>query len=486
MSRQGSLRSQKILGRGTLYLMSAQVVLMGTGYVMHFVLGRNLGPDLYGIFGVVLYLTLMLREIFLPGFSQAVSKYTAENNKLAFPIIVEGIKIQLILSIFIFLLYFSLSGFVANLLSDVRLVPYLRLSAFIIPLYGIYSVFCGSLNGLRKFKVQSLIWALRGVARAGFVIALVFLGFSVGGAVLGLVLAAFVMMLIAWYLGRLGSTPGTFQSSKLIGFGIPIIIYSSALFLLLDVDLLFVKGLLLENAAVGLYTSAKTLARVPYFIFNALSHSLFPSISRSFSVKDIALTKKYINQSLRYTAMILVPIASVVSGTAESLVRTVYSSGFAGAGTPLSILIFGISIFSVFMILSTIIMATGRPKISMIIALGIVPINIVLNYMLIPRYELVGAALATLVSFLGGLCVAAVYIYVKFKTLMSIFSLLRISAASVIIFIISIKLSFTGMALAGEYIVLFALYVALLFFFGEIRREDMRIAKDILAGILGR
>jgi len=108
MSRQGSLRSQKILGRGTLYLMSAQVVLMGTGYVMHFVLGRNLGPDLYGIFGVVLYLTLMLREIFLPGFSQAVSKYTAENNKLAFPIIVEGIKIQLILSIFIFLLYFHM------------------------------------------------------------------------------------------------------------------------------------------------------------------------------------------------------------------------------------------------------------------------------------------------------------------------------------------------------------------------------------------
>ena len=486
MLRQGSSGSQKILGRGTLYLMGAQVVLMGTGYVMHFVLGRSLGPELYGIFGVVLYLTLMLREIFLPGFSQAVSKYTAENNKLAFPIIIQGIKIQLILSFFIFCLYIALSGFIAKSLGDMRLVPYLRLSAFIIPLYGIYSVFCGSLNGLRKFKIQSLIWASRGIARAGLVIALVLLGFSVGGAVFGLVLAAVVMMFIAWYLGRLDSVAGKFETSKLIGFGVPIILYSSALFLLLDVDLLFVKGLLSENAAVGFYTSAKTLARVPYFIFNALSHSLFPSISRSFSVNDIALTKKYINQSLRYTSMILLPIAFIVSGTAGNLVRTVYSSEFAGAGTPLSILIFGISVFSVFMIMSTIIMAIGRPKISMIIAIGIVPINIVLNFTLIPQYELAGAALATLTSFVLGLLVAAAYVYAKFNTLMSLLSLLRISAASVVVFIISIKLPFTGIALAGEYLVLSALYVGLLFFIREIRKDDVRIAKDIFAGFIGR
>ena len=456
---------------------------MGSGYVMHFVLGRHLGPDLYGIFGVVLYLTLMLRETFLPGFSQAVSKYTAENNKLAFPIGIEGIKIQLILSVSIFLLYLSLSGLIANLLGDVSLAPYLRLSSFIIPLYGIYAVFCGSLNGLRKFKLESLIWASRGIARTGFVIALVYLGFSVGGAILGLVLATLVAMLIAWYSWynyRLGSISCTYQASKLIGFGIPIIFYSFAVFLLLDIDLLFVKGLLLENAMVGLYTSAKTLARAPYFIFSALSHSLFPSISRSFSMNNIDLSKKYINQSLRYTLIILVPIAFIVSGTADNLIQTVYSSKFVGAGASLSILIFGLSFFSVLMILSTIIMATGRPKISVVIAFGIVPINIVLNLILIPRYQLVGSALATSISFLCGLSIAAAYVYGKFKTLINPLSLLRISMASVIIYIISNIFPVSGIALIGHYMFLFALHIALLFLFGEIQKEDIRVVKDIL------
>jgi len=228
-------------------------------------------------------------------------------------------------------------------------------------------------------------------------------------------------------------------------------------------------------------SNTKTLARVPYFIFDALSAGLFPSISRSFSMNDTELTRKYINQSLRYTLIILLPIAFIVSGTASNLVQTLYSSKFAGAGTPLSILIFGLSFFSVLMILSTIIMATGRPKTSMILAIGIVPVNIALNFILIPRYQLAGAALAVSISFLFGLSIAAAYVYARFKTLISPLSLLRISMASLIIYIISNIFPVSGVALIGYCVFLFALYIALLFLFGEIQKEDIRVAKDILS-----
>jgi len=477
---------KKILGQGTVYLMAAEVVFMGSGYVMHFAVGRWLGPGLYGIFGLVLYLTVMLRAAFLEGIPKAVSKYTAEDNSNANAIKKEAIRIQIVLSTFIFVIFFSLSGTIASMLNDPRLAPHLRLSAFMIPLYSLYLVFTGTLSGLRRFRTLSLTYTIYALARMGLVLVLIFLGFSVGGAVLGLVLAAFVGMLVAYNCCRSGVTSSRFRRSKLIGFGTPIIVYSVAVFLLLDVDLLFVKGLLSENVLVGLYTSAKTLARVPYFVFAALSTSLFPSIARSFSMNDIDLTKKYINQSLRYTLIISFPIAFIVSGTADSLIETVYSASFAGAGPSLSILIFALSFFSGFMILSTIIMGIGHPGISTILAAVMLLVNVFLNFILIPRYQLLGGALAASVSFLLGLALAAAYVYAKFHTLVNPSSLLRIFVASAIVYIISIKFSIPGIPLFGQYICLFALYLVLLLFLREIRKEDIGVARGIFTGLLGQ
>ena len=87
---------------------------------------------------------------------------------------------------------------------------------------------------------------------------------------------------------------------------------------LMNIDLLFVKAMVIDNAKTGFYTSATTLARTPYFIFIALSATLLPSISKSIANNDFKLTNKYINQSLRYLLLLLIPGTLLVSATSKN------------------------------------------------------------------------------------------------------------------------------------------------------------------------
>ncbi len=70
------------LARGTLYFILVQIVFLASGYVIHAGLGRMLGPELYGTFGVVISLVTMFNFILTTGLPQAASRYIALDKKM--------------------------------------------------------------------------------------------------------------------------------------------------------------------------------------------------------------------------------------------------------------------------------------------------------------------------------------------------------------------------------------------------------------------
>ena len=178
--------------------------------------------------------------------------------------------------------------------------------------------------------------------------------------------------------------------------------------------------------------------------------------------------------------MLLIPGTLLVSATAGNLISLVYTARYINAAPSLSIVIFGLTLLSVFVILTTIITASGKPKVSMTVALMLVPIDIVLNLTLIPIYELRGAALATTITAFIGLVIAASYVFKRFGTLMSPISFIRISGASLIIYFIAISYSFSGVLLVANYMFLFSVYLGLLWVSRELNKEDIEVVKDMI------
>jgi len=470
------------MGKGTLYLMIANGVLFLSGYAIHIGLGRYLSPTDYGTFGVVLYIMTTINLFLTSGFPQSASKCITENPSKLDSVIRQSNKIQIIFCVCIFALYLGLSDFIAKLFNDPSITIYIRISAFAIPPYALYSIYLsGYLNGLRRFNHQAINIIVVSVIRVITIFLLIFLGFGVGGAILGYPISAVIGFVLAWkLLGHVRKTRDYFSWKQLVSFGVLATLFSALFFLLFNIDLFMIKATVSVKAEVGFYTAATTIARISYFIFSGLALSLFPSISKSISLNDSKLTKNYIQKSMRYMLMLLIPGIFLLSATAADLITLVYSSRYIEAADSLRILALGFGFLTIFFVLANIIMGSGKPMVVLIMVLSLVAMDIGLNILLIPKYGLIGAAWSTTISGFLGMCATATFVLWRFRVLISPKSLFRISIVSALIYIIALQFSSSSFWLLVIYIGLFILYIGLLWLIREINSEDVIILKKML------
>ncbi|MFC1948306.1 flippase [Chloroflexota bacterium] len=470
------------MAKGTLYLIIANAVLALVGYIIHFWLGRYLGPVDYGVFGVVIYLMTTVNLFITSGFPQSASKYIAEDYSRAGSIIRDANGVQLVFCAILFGLYFGLSGVIAGLLNDSSLTPYIRISALAIPAYALFSMYnSGYLNGLRRFGRQALASIADSITKLAAVFGLVLLGLGIGGAVAGYIIAAIVGFVLAWkFLNPVKKSKSNFGWKKLVGFGIPATLFAATFFLLMNIDLFTVKAIGGGEAETGYYTSATTISRVPYFLIAGLAMTLLPSISRSTSSNNTELTKSYIRQSMRYMLMALIPGVLLISATSADLITLLYSSSYLEAAAPLSILVFGVALLTIFYILSNVILGINKPWIVLIIVLPLAGVDIVLSIFLISSYGLVGAAWATTITGILGTCVTMCYLLWRFKNLVHIISLGRICLASVVIYLIGLQVSISPSLLPLIYIGLLILYLGILLLTRELTKDDFNTVQKLI------
>jgi O-antigen/teichoic acid export membrane protein len=472
------------MARGTLYLMLANALFAVVGYVIHFGLGRHLGPEDYGTFGVVLYLMTTVNLFITSGIPRSASKHIAEDNSRLPSIIAGANRIQLVFCIVIFCLYLGLAGVIANLLNDASLTPYIRVSALAVPAYALYSVYNdGYLNGLRRFGRQAISTTVVSLAKATLVFTLVWVGMGINGAITGYIVSAFIGFIFAWrFLGTTQDNNKYFDWKKLLTFAVPVTLFAAAFFILMSVDLFAVKALLDDNASAGYYTAAATISKVPYYLFAGLAMTLLPSVSKALSANDVELARSYIQQSMRYMLMLLIPVVLLLSATASDLLTLVYSSRYIPAATPLAILAFGAGLLSIFFVLAHIIMGSGKPWAVLMIALIMVIMSIGLNVWLVPRFDLTGAAWATTATGITGLGLAATYILHRFKALVPPLSLLRICLASLAVYFIALYVPVSFAWLPLFYLGLLALFAGMLILTRELTIEDLSLVKSIIPG----
>jgi len=468
--------------RGTIYLIAASGIFFISGYAIHLGLGRYLGPEEYGTFGVTLTLMTAVNLLVGSGIPQAASKYIAEGTNDVGSIAPASLRIQLLFSTLVFLVYVSSAGIIAKALGNASMANYIRLSALAIPFYALCSLYCdGYLNGLRMFGQQSLASVANSLSKVSLAIGLAFIGLRVNGAILAYAIAAIVGWLVAWRcLGHIDKSDGVFGWTSLMRFAIPTSLFFMIASLIMSLDLFVVKAISNNPDDAGFYTAATNIARLPYYLSGALALALMPSISMSTSSENHDLTKSYISQTLRYMLIVLVPSTLLISATSGSLVSLFYSQRYTEAAAPLSILIFGLALFSIFFVLSHVVMGSNRPGVVFGIAVFVAAIDLALNLILVPRHGLLGAAWATTMATLAGAVVTAVYVLWRFEALVSIKSFARICGASAAVYLVARLIPTPPALLPLIYLGLFAAYFGLLALLREFGKEDIARLRQII------
>lgn len=456
---------------GTTYLLAAQAVFLVSGYAMHIVLGRRLGPVEYGLFGVVLYAATMIRTFVGSGIPMAVARYVSSDPEHSRAVLRTGFRLQFGLAAAVSVLFFLMASPLAQALGDETLAPLFRIAAPITLFFGLFLLILQYYNGLRQYRLQSGLLAVSYLLRAGLAILLVIVGFGVMGAISGLVAATVLASLLAFFsLKRSEATSvSSYPAAALISFSVPLILAALAQALLTDMDLMFVKRLVTGESSAGYYTSAKALAQVTPFAFYALSGALYPAVSSVHAAGDGAGIKRYIEQANRLLLVIILPLSLLVSLNSREVIALVYGAQYVAAASALRWLMFSFSFLAMFIVHKTILTGCGFPRISSLLTLVLLPLCIALQLSLTPAFGLAGAAMASTFSFFAGVAGSIIVIYLKFGAGFNLPSAVRMTLAVLIVVGLDVILSIFGLSLIPKFAVLGIVYLGIIRLFGEIR-----------------
>lgn len=472
--------------KGFLYILLAKIFWSVSAFALHVGLGRIMGPEDYGVFGVMMTVISMNYLILGNGVRQAVSKYAAEDPKRAGTIQRQGMRIQLAFSFLLGGALALLAAPISSALQDDSLVGLFRLSALAVPPTGMLFVYSGALEGMRSFGRSAVVGLISAVSRFLFVFALVLLGFHVAGAMVGVILSVSLACMTGYLFCRDLPMDGGFDGGRLIRFALPVLLFSVALAALMHIDILFAKAIVTDDDAIGHYTAAQAVSRMLYFFFSTFGILLLPTVTDRIARRDSVGVRIYIKDALRYTLISLAPAVALISGTSGELMTLLYGLPYIDAARPLAILALGIACLSATLVLSTLLQAADSPRLPFLILTGLVILDVALLLILIPRYGLSGAASATAIAGMAGLGISGFAVYKRFRVLMARMSALRIALASTGVFVLSATVHVRPGFLPFYCLILLAGYVLALLAAREIRRQDVQFLTDLVGMIRKR
>lgn len=463
-------------------MLLSQVLFLVSGYGVHVFLARLLGPQDFGVYGVI-YSLLMVFELFVvAGIPNALQRFIGENPARASTLHGMLFRWQLGYSLVVFAGAVALAPLIAGLFSAPAHATLLQIAAIDIVFFAFYWYFNGVQIGLKNFGKQTIIASTYSISKFIFIVLLVNLGFAVTGAFIGNILGSICGLALGVWFFRLQRQTSDVASAPVREFIVANVLYSVGLNLFFYIDLWFVEYHSAPEV-VGFYTAASLVARIPYFFAIALTGALMPSLAFAVGQGLRPQIERIVQQSLRVMLAIAGFAVAITAGSAPELATLFFGEAYHASGAILQILMAGLSVFAIFAVLNTIAMTgTGMTACTKIV-FALLPVDVVLNLMLVPKYGATGAATATSLTMLIGAGISAWYVRRTFQTLLPLRPLLRITIAAALVFAVSIWLPMaTGIALVLKYLALALLFAILLIITGEIGREELAMLKSLIPG----
>ncbi len=292
---------------------SAVIVIGSTvgnvfNYLFNLSMGRLLSIAEYGVLVALISLFnvfLVFSNSILTVFSKFSAAYAGkEKEELIGELFKKGIYYVGIVSGIISLLIIVSAGFIGRFLhiSNVLLIVLIAVSLF---LNALYSVEAGILQGVLRLVVYTVTYIVGAFSKFFISILLVFMGFHVLGAIMGILLSAVVFILATFipltrYLYKKVNEPSLHLHKQLILFAVPVLLCNIGIILATSVDILLVKHFFNDTAS-GQYGALSLMGRTIFFVVQPIAFVFFP----------ILVQKKEKGESLKETLMLSSAIVGI-------------------------------------------------------------------------------------------------------------------------------------------------------------------------------
>ncbi len=181
----------------------------------------------------------------------------------------------------------------------------------------------------------------------------------------------------------------------LLNRSMPFVLSSLLILTYMKVDQILIKNLL-DNKQLGIFSASIRLVEIFYFIPMVIQSTLFPSIFKEIKNPKLFQEKLY----NLYSIFIIISYIIIFSITLLSgfVIRHLYGLQYIDAKKPLLIFAWTFLFMSLGVARNIFIYSKGLNKINIYISLVGLFSNLILNYILIPKFGISGSAAASLIS----------------------------------------------------------------------------------------
>ena len=494
----------KTSATGSLQLLigvATSTIIMAVGTI---IIGRLLTTDEFGLYGIALVPSTLINLFRDWGINSAMTRYIAnfratQKEKELQDIIVAGLVFELAAGLALSFLSLLLATFIAStVFNRPESASYIAIVSVSIIAGSILAASQSVFIGFERMKLNSFTLICQAIAKTAIGPVLVFLGYSVLGAVVGytvsFVAAAIIGVATFYFILlrplRKKATTGfnlTRTLKTMLSYGVPLSI-SSILAGMLTQVYAFMIVPLTSNTMYGNYLTALNFSVLLTFFSIPIGTVLFPAFSKLDPEKEHDLIKTVFASSIKYASILLVPATMILMTLSGPIIGTLYGEKYVYGPFFLAIAVIG----NLFVAIGNVsagglLNGLGKTRIPMYQSIMTIVIGLPLGILLIPIFGITGLIIAGIVSGIPSMTWGLYWIWKHFKAKADFQSSAKILAASAIAAIAAYPIVLLNIANWLRLVIALAIFLAVYVLgaplIGAVTQSDINNLRKMFSGL---
>jgi O-antigen/teichoic acid export membrane protein len=402
-------QSISTVARGGGYVFTGKLFMDAIRFVTAFVLARLLGADQYGMYSLTLSTLNIAMGLSLIGMDEALVRFVAvatgrRDKDAVWGTIQAGVGIAMFLSVVTGTALFGLSFLLADrAFHNLSLAPLLQLAAVFVPILTLSEVLGSVIKGFKRMDYSVIAqYFFQPLVRLVMIALLAFSGLSTVWAIATFGLADLLASgLLLWYLNREFHLSRPLKEARrdvkgLLGFSIPMWLADLMVQFQSNIQAL-VLGTMNTITSVGIFSIASQITSVSGHFTSSINTSSKPVVAQLYDQHDMQQVNRIYQTANKWAVMVQLPISLVMILFPAALL-SVFGESYTQGATALVILAVA-DLINVGTGMGGIILdMTGHTRIKLFNSILRLALYLGFDLLLIPKFGVVGAAIAVLIG----------------------------------------------------------------------------------------
>lgn len=462
-----------------------QILINLSSFILLPIITKTLGAFDYGIWSQLTVTVSLLTSLSILALSTAfVRFFSSKTDKKE---ISKGF-----FSIFFFISLFSLLIISVLIVFSTPISQFLfktaiysslvQITSILILLNALYTIVLFYFRIYRQMLIYTILSIFVSIGQMILaVFLLVFLGYGIDGVVFSALFAHLVPLVLALgiIIKQIGfSRPSFSEMPKYLRFSLPLA-PSSLMFWITASSDRYIIGFFLGVSSVGIYSAGYGIGYLVYLFVVPLQIILFPQLSKLHDNGEIEEVKTYLSYSLKFFLLIAIPSVVGLTVLAKQILVILTTIEFIEGSSVIPLIALSALFSGLFQIVINISILYKKTTHNFWIQVCSATLNLCLNFILIPLMGIIGAAIATLFSFIIMSIIAYLVSkkYLRFK--IDILFILKIIVSSILMALIVFLLK-EQISLILQIIIGITIYFVLCYAFKIFNKQEISFFKNII------